>query len=370
MKRRDFLTRTGGLACALIPGVSLATPCPPTMLGGSGGSLCAPADAEADWLQRISGPGVVWCHDFRSAAEVDSFRWAGGHGNDPHDVARPGQCIHNTSDGITGGGCLELIYPIGSRSAPGWWRPLAPMNGTSNGRGADDPAAGGTIELAPWNPENRSENEKFRRAYYAHPSYIGADGFSPDQFNGSEFWLQFRIKIDANRYHDGTPAGGKLSFLATTQQTLNQEIVKENRRTRLARWYTNFGSSPDTGSSLGNHPYYQVGGDYDQCENSSSCWHYEPDKWVTMLYHLVPGTHKNKDTLFEVFVARQGQTEYEVLFSQNNTINFSPINYGHPYGWNSFQPSNYMNNQETSVQWYQRYDQIIFSHDFIPCPQY
>lgn len=377
MKRRDFLAQSMSMACAMLPGLALAKPCPPKLLDEQGNPidsiLCGTGDAEADWQARTNGAGVVWFHDFRTDAEVDNFRWAGGFGNDPDDVARPGQCIRNTSDGITGGGCLELIYPVGSKSAPGWWRPFTPMSGESNGRGQDDPAAGGSLALVPWDPSNTSENNRFRQGYYAHPSYIGADGFDESQFNGTEFWLQFRIKIDPNRYLSGTPSGGKLSFLATTEQTLNQEIVAVNKSNREARWYTNFGSSPDTGGAMGeNSGTKQPGGDYSECGTLSGlegCWLYNPGEWATFLYHLVPGTDGNKDTLFEVFVARPGQTSYETLFTQLNTINFSETTTGHPKAYNSFQPSNYMNNQSSTVEWYQRYDQIIFSHDFVPCPQ-
>lgn len=374
MKRRDFLSQSVGLACAVVPGMAFAKPCPPILSGAEGGwsMICGSPEAEADWRSRISDPGVVWFHDFRTDAEVDNFRWAGGYGNDPNDMQDPGRCIHNTSDGITGGGCLELIYPVGTSGAPGWWRPFAPMSGSSNGRGEDDPGARGTIPLASWEPTNHSENENFRQSYYANPSYVGAEGFAANQFNGSEFWLQFRIKVDPNRYSSGTPASGKLSFLATTQQTLNQEIVQQNQRDRRALWYTNFGSSPDTGGSMGvNGGSKQPGGPYEDCGPSGTggCWLFNDGEWVTFLYHLVPGTDGNKDTLFEVFVARQGETEYETLFSQMNTINFSDTSTGHPQGYNSFQPSNYMNGQSTTVQWYQRYDQIIFSHNSIPCPQ-
>lgn len=359
----------------MIPGLAIAVkPCAPTLLDSQGNpigsSVCA--SPEADWQARISGTGVVWYHDFRADAEVDNFRWAGGHGNDPNDVTRPGQCVRNTSDGITGGGCLELIYPVGNTSAPGWWRPFAPMSGASNGRGIDDPAANGTLELPPWDPTNPGENEGFRRAYYANPAYIGASGFSEDQFNGSELWLQFRIKVDPNRYQTGTPSAGKLSFLATTQQTLNQEIVHQNMRDRRSLWYTNFGSSPDTGGSMGiDGGTKQPGGDYASCGTPTAtdgCWLFDGGEWTTFLYHVVPGTDGDKNTLFEVFVARQNQTSYETLFTQFNTINFSESEYGHPKAYNSFQPSNYMNNQSTSVAWYQRYDQVIFSHEFIPCP--
>ncbi len=378
MKRRDFITHSMGMACAILPGLAAAArPCAPQLLDQDGkpigGAECGSVDPESDWQARIRGPGVVWYHDFRTDAEVDNFRWVGGRGNDPDDVIRPGLCIRNTSDGITGGGCLELIYPVGSSAAPGWWRPFAPFSGSSNGKGTDDPAANGTLDLPPWDPTDRGVNEGFRRAYYANPAYIGASGFSRDRFNGSEFWLQFRIKVDPNRFLAGTPSMGKLSFLATTQQTLNQEIVQQNQRDRRALWYTNFGSSPDTGGSMGTSGgATQPGGVYQDCGTlggTSGCWLFNGGQWTTFLYHLVPGTDGNKDTLFEVFVAREGQTTYETLFTQLNTINFSETNLGHPKGYNSFQPSNYMNNQSTSVEWYQRYDQIIFSHEFIPCPK-
>ncbi len=335
---------------------------------------CDLGDADADWEFRSGQPGVVWYHDFRTDAEVDNFRWAGGVGNDPGDTTLPGRCVRNASDGITGGGCLELIHPVGRGGAPGWWRPFSPLSGESNGRGIDDPGAGDTLAIQPWDPSNRSENERFRRGYYAHPSYIGADGFASDQFDGSEFWLQFRIKMDPNRYLDGTPSAGKLSFLATTQQTLNQEIVQMNPRNGVATWYTNFGNSPDTGQRMGRDQGYrgkQPGGDYDSCslDTGAGCWIYSGGEWVTWLYHLVPGQDGVKDTLFEAYVARQGQTDYELVFSYLNTINFSGANTGHPKGYNAFQPSNYMNGQNSSVQWYQRYDQIVFSRQFIPCPQ-
>src|SRR5690606_30957885 len=108
---------------------------------------------------------------------------------------------------------------------------------------------------------------------------------------------------------------------------------------------TNFGSSPDTGGSMGvSGGTKQPGGDYSGCGTSGGtdgCWLFNGAEWTTFLYHLVPGTDGNKDTLFEVFVARAGQTEYETVFSQLNTINFSETSSGHPKGYNSFQPSNY-----------------------------
>ncbi|MEM7763811.1 MAG: hypothetical protein AAF290_06990 [Pseudomonadota bacterium] len=370
MKRRKFIQSATSSAGLMLLDTALAqTACPPVLSDGAPARPCPAGDLEGDWAARTSGAGVVWFHDFRNDAEVDNFRWSSGLGNDPNDTRSPGRCIRNTSDGITGGGCLELIHPVGSGGAPGWWRPFGPMSGASNGRGENDPAAAGTMNLEAWDPSNRGVNEAYRRSYYAHPSYIGADGWDNDRFDGSEFYLQFRIKIDPNRFRAGTPSAGKQSFLATTQSTLNQEIVQQNERNRRALWYTNFGSSPDTGGSMGvDNGTKQPGSDYDRCTQGGPCWEYADAQWVTWLYHLVPGTDGDRNTLFEAFVARPGETSYETVFSQMNTINFSDTP-RHPKGYNAFQPSNYMNGQATTVAWYQRYDQIIFSKQFIPCPQ-
>lgn len=119
MKRRDFLTSSAGLglAGAIFPilGRAQGRPCPPSPLSVSGGSTavssCNPADAEADWIARSNGPGVVWAHDFRYAQEVDLFRYQGGIGNVPDIGKSDGSCRRVTSDGITGGACLEIEIP-------------------------------------------------------------------------------------------------------------------------------------------------------------------------------------------------------------------------------------------------------------------
>jgi hypothetical protein len=115
MKRREFLWQSTGLAGLLVPAVGKSgTPCPPDWFSVAGGtsasSNCSSADAQADWLARSTGPGVVWAHDFRSAAEVHNFTdlsypemgttatWAGC------------QVQHDASDGITAGS-VALTFP-------------------------------------------------------------------------------------------------------------------------------------------------------------------------------------------------------------------------------------------------------------------
>ncbi|MEO1202679.1 MAG: hypothetical protein AAFX10_08230, partial [Pseudomonadota bacterium] len=151
MKRREFVIGVAGSASLLLhdDGAS-ATPCPPSV-DGTVGQPCPTAGAEADWQARIADPGVVWYHDFRSDAEVDAFRWAGGVGNDPNDQARPNTVRRITSDGITGA-CLEVIRRAGSADPANWWRPYSPLD-TGSGKSEPDPGADGTIPVRPWQPQ-------------------------------------------------------------------------------------------------------------------------------------------------------------------------------------------------------------------------
>jgi hypothetical protein len=121
MKRREFLKTTVSLTGSMVPGFGLAaTPCPPASLDVSGGTqtqtnCVAPGDLEADWLARSRGAGVVWAHDFRTDSEVNNFLKV------PNDmvigVHHPSLMAHRTTvDGVTGGGCLEVLN-IGSTLA-------------------------------------------------------------------------------------------------------------------------------------------------------------------------------------------------------------------------------------------------------------
>src|SRR5687767_1556356 len=117
--------------------------------GGGGESNAAPAPAvptpspapapgpapapSADWVGRISGPGVVWYHNFDTAAEVNQFRWTGGFngGQDPNSLGTGGSLvIQVASGGADGGGFMPISYPAGSSAGERnsyWRRPLNPI---------------------------------------------------------------------------------------------------------------------------------------------------------------------------------------------------------------------------------------------------
>ncbi|MGQ0384064.1 MAG: hypothetical protein ACT4UP_05180 [Gammaproteobacteria bacterium] len=392
MNRRDLLVGSAGLAGWLLPAIgrTQTQPCPPPIFGVEGGQTqstpCVAGNAEADWLLRTGQnpqfpqPGVVWFHDFRSDAEVNAFRWQNGWGNDPGSQSTLGSsCRRITTDGITGGGCLEIVRPAGSTEPPSWWRPFSPLTGASNGRGADDPGANSTMPRLAWTGlTNRQANSEWKKGYYAHADYSGNHSYggrnwTTSDFDGREFWLQFRFKVSAGRMNSSVASGdGKYLFIATTGATLTQELVVQSSK-NMFLWYTNFGNSPDPpGGSLWGNNSRQPGGDYASCDIPTlgqNCWQYQPDQWVTFLFHIVPGHHMVRDTRLEVFAARQGSTQYETIYSFLNTINFDDgPSLGHPRAYNAFQPSAYCNGLSSNTAWTQRYDQIIFSKNFIPCP--
>jgi hypothetical protein len=316
---------------------------------------------------------VVWYHNFASDAEVDQFR-ANGHTLDPSDTTLPGRCIRNTFDGITGGGCLEMIYPTSDNSgAPSWNRPLAPLDAASTGRGAADPAANGTISLRSWDSSVSSTESNFLEGYYAHPDEVGADGHAAAKFDGSEFWVQCRMKISSSRYLPGQPdfgiAGSKALWVATTtESTPNQEIVHVHTQDGVAQWYTNFGvtwfDSPGENRQTGDYPACVS-------QTAAGCWTYTGDEWVTWLFHVNPGNNGVNNTVFEAYVARAGQSNYETIFDNEypQTVSFNAGN-THPDGWNCFIPTNYTNGAAASAEFNYRYDEIIFSKGNRPiqCP--
>lgn len=380
MKRRDFLTASAALASAAFPRTALLDDaCSRTGNACLDSANHSPSAAEADWERRIRAPGVVWFHDFRNEHEVDAFRWLNGHGNDPDCVAPRSDRIRRiTTDGIAGGACLEIWHER-DENVQGWWRPFSPLKGgwPGNGKDEDDPGATDErhIEPRPWDPTAKPAGAitpKHSFGYYGHASYHAQ---YPGQFDGTEYYLQIRVKVDPNRLKYAN--GGKLLYLTRTDRSAtDQEIVTVSGHYAGGRnvftMYRTLGiglrrDSPGRGSQPGSEMRGRFGGvcDFDAL-STRACWAFSGG-WDTLLYHVKPGLHNNRDTLVQVWAAHQGETSYTKIWDQSN-VNL-PFGSRHPPGHNALICSGYLNRIDTGPGIYHRFTQIIFSLDWIPCPQ-
>lgn len=406
MKRREFLVASAALAGSAVPLLGRAqTPCTVPTLSAQGGTSsttsCNPGSAAADWQKRISGPGVVWYHGFESDHEVNNFRWTPGFGsgNDPQAVGSPLAPLVRriTTDGSDKGNgpcCLEIVRPAGSADGSVWWRPFSPIVGgttSGNGRGAgnNDPGASGAIPAKSYSPTSGGgQIAGWKGGYYGNAQYHST---APSQFDGTEYYLQARVKIDPNRIAGGNAnvdVGKLFYFTRTDRSATDQEIVVYSGHPIAGRNY--FGmyrsvspplaSDPPGTAVHGDHPGTQFGGVGDglcRFDNSggrrANCFYWPENEWVTVLWHIRPGTMSgplgsmtgNNDTLVEVWIARAGETSYTRIWSQPGVDLPFDVQWGH----NALICSIYHNGANMPIQFYHRYDQIIFSREFIPCPQ-
>lgn len=362
MNRRKFILGGTGVVVA---NSAFGKACPP-ILEGLPNNCPVSQDAEADWIARSTGPGVVWANDFRNEEEVNQFRWSGGYGNDPNDVYRTGTCNWQTTDGITGGACLETLRKAGRSDTAEWWRPLAPMDGVSNGRGIDDPAAGGTIPLRNFNSSNRSETQRWSGSFWGNPIYDTGGHI------GHDYYIQCRVKIDPRRPNN--PSGGKLFYFTRTDRSLtSQELVTISYLYNPQFTMYRSGSPGLWQDPPGvNQPNSEL--DY--------IWNWPYGQWVTVMYHIKGGTNANgelpsdpgspsgnPDTLVEVWVDTVGgvkQPFFTKIWDQPTVRLPFDIHGGH----NAIICSGYMNGLEFTSDSYHRYDQLIFSTQPIACPQF
>jgi hypothetical protein len=424
--------------------------------------------AEADWITRSTGAGVVWAHDFRTQAEVDAFRspvsvdavsWVNTDGigssktlqvlipkglddgyhyvdatsasgwivRDGTALSQPASQGQSNADWtwVTG----ETLKAQGKVADGGWWRPFSAIAATQNGKVASDPAANGTLPVRAWTSQMLADSGRFRAGYYAHSTYAEqcrtwpafGGGAQTNAYDGSEFYLQFRVKFGQWRagelglaatsanatYQNERYPPGKLAFIGVTGTTPNNEIVLQSLPVdprfettgSRHRMYTNFGNlalhktKTVQGQSV---EVIQPGGAYDDGTLAGTCyydgtnavrdcWYWPMEEWVTILVHVIPGRQNashsgtNKDTGVEVWAARAGETSYTQIVGVGAAASASNDAFAFVYGgsggihpdpvWNAFLPTGYMNNAPSLRAFYHRFTQIIFSKQFIPCPQ-
>ncbi len=332
--------------------------------------------AESDWNARISDPNVVWYHDFRSDAEVNAFRWTNGYGsgNDPLAQGSNATYVRRiTSDGIDAGGgtgCLEIVWPSsGQYGNSNWWRPFSPLTGASNGRGVDDPAANGTITIRSHVATNGgNQTSTFLYGYYGDP-----DNWSswPGRFDGGDYYIQMRVKMDPARITAGLNPGGnqfgKLLYLTITPFSASaQEINTESYQPGFAgrNYFSMYRSvSPPLENDTpgqGNQPGNAAGIVWfaDSSANNAFYWP-SPAKWVTLLYYIKPMITEKNATVVRVWKAVAGETSYTKIWDQ--TVIPLPYEFpGYPFGQNAFLFTSYQNQLVANNGFYHRMAQVIF----------
>ena len=100
------------------------------------------------------------------------------------------------------------------------------------------------------------------------------------------------------------------------------------------------------------------------------------DEWATYLVHVVPGDEVEdagsdqggSNTRVNVYRYRAGDAGYTHIFARNDLA----IDYSNAYrkAWNAIILSGYFNGQSFPHEFYQRYDELIFSKQFIPPPSW
>lgn len=348
-------------------------------------------DAASDWAARISGAGVVWYHNFDSAAEVNQFRWTNGYGsgNDPNGSGPGGQYVtHQASGGADGGGFMRLTYPLGSAAGRGgsyWHRPFNALTGAGNGRGVDDPGANGTITPVGFTATDGG-GVLYNWGNQPNPGwYMNAahQASYPGRFQGSDFWLQVRVR---RAQRPGPPPDnpgqnfynitGKLVWLTLTNGSYSQQEI------------VTYGQSAgeDVTGQYGRHRIYggynfnPFGGSQHNesvtLSNTVVGWRYSGG-WDTLLYHITPGTDVGTGanrTRIEIWAAQQGQTSYTKIWDTLYTAHFDggANSVGAPNlpGWNALILAIYHNGSAFATESFNfDYDQVIFSKETIPCPQ-
>lgn len=375
-------------------------------------TLAGSSTEAADWQKRSTLPGVVWAHNFDTAAEVNRFRNNGAVGIAPNEVGGP---LNFVADGFAGGGCVEINIATGATTGHSWWRPLSALAANDNGKSTADPAANGTVPVRSYSAASNS-NYNFRKGYYAHPAVQAQYPYWPtagttDIYDGTEFWFQCRFKIQNTRWSPGNPPG-KLLYIDITGMTGDQEIIVRSVNnpdsitgeqffgTNPLLMYTSFGGlansiiGPTQGSYTGS---LEPGGPYAAtCTYEANkavpnaCWEFPSNQWTTLLFHVIPGRDNAAfvgqplanwpyaDATIEVWKCDLNETAYTKIFekfdlkwtyySNPQSSGNGPSGQWHPPAFNSVSPSGYMNNVPAATGWYQRYTQPILSKDYIPPP--
>jgi hypothetical protein len=367
------ISNNGGLANSGSP-ISLTT--------SSGASVTD------DWSSRIAGSGVSWYHNFDTASEVNQFRWSSGYsgGNDPLALGDDGPRVqHIASGGADGGAFLRVTYPLGANTGGSYWyRPFSALTGATNGRGVNDPGAGGTITPATFTVSDGSST-LYTWSSGSAPGWYGSAtdvAANPTKYQGTDFYLQVRCRRaqtpgpppDSGSFTNitgkhvwltATPGTATAQEIVTYGQSAGEDVVGQQGRHRM---YGGFNFAPFGGNSQDNETTTIDNRD------GTSDWRWTGG-WDTLLYHVTPGpeggTGSNRGRLevwaqrdLTQFPAESGRYTKIWDTAYTNHYTSGSNSSGAPYlpGWNALILGIYHNgSQFTTTSFEYDYDQVIFS---------
>jgi hypothetical protein len=261
-----------------------------------------------------------------------------------------------------------------------WSRPMEAFLGADNGIGVDDPgiayrqSLGRTIHRWVAGP---NRHFRWRSGYWGHQSYLDSydavwpvspytNPGQPTQnhvFEGTEYWLQWRMRLTANRWNDlgFQQYYGKVFYLQTCQDSDSQQI------------YLSTNSPSST-------PYrVRLEHDFGQKLFTLAAQNYPAGEWATYMLHVKPGRNGIAESTVELFYAPLSATAWTTLLSTTTYALSYDMEIedasGDPPAYNSFAPVNYPNPYKGSgglgaplnphsVD----YTQVILSRQEIPLP--
>ena len=366
-------------------------PCPPPTLGVAGGSSvntpCVASNAAGDWTTRSTGPGVVWAQRFTQLSDVQRFIIAA-------DQTKAKSFVNFVAnDGVLGDGCLSIDSPAGQGQYGSWGRPMRAITGDVNKAGL--PVYATNIDSG---TTATSVFSNMKGGFFGNAEYKSA---SPSDFVGTDYYLQFRVKFHPNRFNSNEPTGKMLMFV-TGYSTPMQELVLQTRTDYGGRWYTMYTNTSTGFNSALNNPQsasgtngssLEPGGAYSSTctqgiapDGTNKCFLWPTNEWVTVLIHVIPGHQRaladmsnssnKKDTGLEVWIARAGAKTYTKIWEKFDYVWEFGVSYldgtPQPFGWNWINFTAFTGGAAAvpSVSgYYHRHDQLVFSTQFIPCPQ-
>lgn len=259
----------------------------------------------------------------------------------------------------------------------------------------------------------------YRYGLHGHSDYWNDTRFDPNTTpwewakpggkTSAEFWVQYRAKLSPSFFEVDTFTGGArtkhawidlagASYHEIISVLPGEAIIDDGGTQRTKRHlflYTNR-NGVDLATMKPGETYIAPGSAWaNTCTRGSgpnTCWEAPIGEWYTMLFHVIPGRHNPqmplntfypenyydacpyKDTTVEVWAHRKGESGYTQLFSMSDIPMAFASNYesgtNGPKGYNVITFDGYASsaNQISTRAWDTWYDQIIFSHEFIPCP--